>query len=93
MPDIEAKEISGNAYSIEDAKVRAGEDSKRAAAEELKDKVRQSIKLLQRDYREAVKLNLGIYIYIYIYMYIYIIHMYIYVYIYRSLDCILRHHF
>ena len=53
----QAKEIPDGAYSIEEAKLKRGEDAKRVAADELKEKVRQSIRLLRRDYREAVKLN------------------------------------
>jgi hypothetical protein len=45
------------AYSIEDAKLKRGEDSKRLAAEALKERVRETVRALRRDYKAAVMLN------------------------------------
>jgi hypothetical protein len=45
------------AYSIEDAKLKSGEDSKRLAAEALKERVRETVRALRRDYKAAVSLN------------------------------------
>lgn len=50
-------EIPLGAYSIEDAKLKRGEDSKRQAAEALKERVRESVRGLRRDYKAAVTLN------------------------------------
>ena len=42
---------------MEDAKLRSGVDAKRVTAEDLKGKVRQSIEVLRKDYKEAVNMN------------------------------------
>jgi hypothetical protein len=45
------------AYSMEDAKLRSGVDAKRATAEEVKERVRKSVKVLRKEYQEAVRMN------------------------------------
>lgn len=42
---------------MEDAKLRSGVDAKRATAEEVKERVRQSVKVLRKEYQEAVSMN------------------------------------
>jgi hypothetical protein len=50
-------EIPIGAYSIEDAKLKSGEDSKRLGAEALKERVRETVRALRSDYKAAVSLN------------------------------------
>jgi hypothetical protein len=42
---------------MEDAKLRSGVDAKRATAEEVKERVRKSVKVLRKEYQEAVRMN------------------------------------
>jgi hypothetical protein len=61
------------AYSMEDAKLRSGVDAKRATAEEVKERVRQSVKVLRKEYEEAVRMNDALpveVIYVFLYGYI-----------------------
>ena len=42
---------------MEDAKRRSGVDAKRVTAEEVKERVRKSVKVLRKEYKEAVRMN------------------------------------
>jgi hypothetical protein len=53
-PSDEAVDVSSNAYSIQDAKLKMEEDARRVAAEVLKSKVREQVRALQADF-EALR--------------------------------------
>ena len=42
---------------MEDAKLKSGVDAKRVTAEDLKQKVRQRVAVLRKDYKKAIKMN------------------------------------
>lgn len=56
-PDEESKDLPANAYSIQDNRLKLEEDAKRAAADELKSRIRASIRALRKDYEKIVKEN------------------------------------
>ncbi len=56
-PKDESADIASNAYSIEDNKLKMGEDSKLSAANEFKAKVRKEMQALQEDFLMIVKEN------------------------------------
>jgi WD40 repeat protein len=53
----EQTDISGEAYSIQDNRLKLEEDSQKASANDLKGRVLASIKVLQRDYEKIVREN------------------------------------
>jgi WD40 repeat protein len=53
----EVQDLSPNAYSIQDNRLRLEQDAKKSAAEELKDRVFASIKALRKDYEKVLKEN------------------------------------
>lgn len=53
----EAQDISPDAYSIQDNRLKMEEDAKRSAAEELKSRVKASVRALRKDYEKILKEN------------------------------------
>lgn len=56
-PIDDAVDLAPNAYSIQDNRLKLEEDAKKAAADELKSRIKASVRALRKDYDKIVKEN------------------------------------
>eukprot|EP00981_Chlorochromonas_danica_P000742 scaffold167_cov168-Ochromonas_danica.AAC.9 len=56
-PAEEATDLQSGAYSIQDNRLKMEENAKRSAADELKNRVRASVRALRKDYEKILKEN------------------------------------